>query len=176
MQHIETVTVGSGGAASITFSAIAAVWTDLYLLVSIRESRTDVGSAGGVSWTLRFNGVTTNQSQRDLRYNPSGSTPSSSADSLFYMLSCTGFDTANTFSSGGITIPNYAGSTNKSFSAENLGENNGNSGGRMSGGLWSSTDAITSISLHPSTGTFVQFSSASLYGITAGSDGIVAVS
>jgi hypothetical protein len=163
----------TSAASSITFSSIPATFTDLVLLVSIRESRTDIGSASGPSWTMRFNGLTTNQSQRDLRYTTSVST---SADSSFFMWSTTGADTANTFTNGHIYIPNYTSSAAKSFSSEQLAENNGNSGGRMSAGLWNDTAAITSLSMHPSTGNFVSGSSATLYGILAGTDGIVSVS
>jgi len=162
---IETVTVGVGGAANIEFTSIPQTYTDLHLVTSIRESRTDAASANGVSWNLRFNSLTTNQSQRSLYY--AGAIPSalSGLDAGFFMWSTTGLDTSNVFASGQVYIPNYAGSSYKSFSSEQIGENNGSSGGRLHAGLWSSTAAITSIQMFPSTGTFVEYSSASLYGI-----------
>lgn len=160
---IETVTVGVGGAASIDFTSIPGTYTDLHLVTSIRESRTDAASSNGVSWNLRFNGLTTNQSQRSLHYLTT--TAYSGVDTGFYMWSTTGLDTSNVFASGQVYIPNYAGSSYKLFSSEQIGENNGASGGRLNAGLWSSTAAITSIQMFPTTGTFVEYSSASLYGI-----------
>lgn len=175
MQLIEHQELASAQ-SSIVFTDIPDTYTDLMLLVSIRESRTDISSSSGPSWTLRFNGLTTNQSQRSLYASGYTGGVSTGADSLFYMWSNTSADTANTFTNGHIYIPNYTASAAKSFSSEQLAENNGNAGGRMSAGLWNSTAAITSISLHPSTGNFVQYSSATLYGILAGSDGTTTVS
>jgi hypothetical protein len=43
-------------------------------------------------------------------------------------------------------------------------------------GLWNSTDAMTSLSLVAEVGNFAQYSSATLFGILKGSDGIVTVS
>jgi hypothetical protein len=85
--------------------------------------------------------------------------------------------TSNTFGNGEIYIPNYLSGTAKSFSSDSVAENNGTEGWQViQANLWSGTDAITSIELDPALGTFVQYSSATLYGILAGSDGIVAVS
>lgn len=169
MKLIQTVTVGAGGIANIEFTSIPQTYTDLVLVSSIRESRTDAGSAAGVSWTLRFNTLTTNQSQRSLYYNTT--TITTGADTSFFMWSNTGADTSNTFASGQIYISNYTDSIFKSISSEQFGENNGASGGRINAGLWSSTDAITSIQMYPSQGTIVQYSTASLYGILKGSGG-----
>ena len=89
----------------------------------------------------------------------------------------TGANTANTFSNASIYFPNYASSNFKSISVDSVDENNGTAAYQwIDAGLWSVTSAITSVTLTSQTSTLAEFSSASLYGITAGSDGIVAVS
>ena len=170
MQHIETVTVGSGGAASITFSAIPDTFTDLLLVVSARDSDT-----GGAVIFVRPNGSTANGTTRWLR--GSGSAVASNTETSIIARSNSGDRTANTFGSCSVYIANYTSSSYKSFSLEGVEENNATGAFMDIGaGLWSVTDSITSLRIDPGVANFVQYSSASLYGITAGSDGIVSVS
>jgi hypothetical protein len=170
MQHIETVTVGSGGAASITFSAIPADYTDLVVVLSMRSS----GAFTGGGFTIRFNGTNTGYSQRRLRGDGSSVASDTSTDALWLNGSNA---TANTFSNVSIYIPNYRSSVAKSYSNDGVAENNATLGfGAIVAGLWTGTDPITSITVTPESGSFLEHTSASLYGITAGSDGIVAVS
>ena len=168
MQHIETVTVGAGGAASITFSAIPDTFTDLYLVFSARST----GSATGAYFT--FNGSTANFSGRFLQGSGSSANSGTEAQRAGYV---TGTDqTASTFASNAVYIPNYTASVAKSYSVDHVQENNGTiSYQGIYAGLWNQTVAITSIALTNPTGNFAEYSSASLYGITAGSDGITSV-
>jgi len=171
MTHIETVTVGSGGAASITFSAIPAdTYTDLLLVLSTRE---ETGTDGNVR--LSINGNTTSLTARDLEGG--GSSASSSSRSFIAIVTSKSTDTANTFGNAQVYFPNYASSANKSISVNAVSENNGTTAFQsILAGLRSNTDPITSISLAAPSGDIAEFSSASLYGVLAGSDGIVAVS
>jgi hypothetical protein len=74
--------------------------------------------------------------------------------------------TASVFSSGEMCIPNYTGSSYKSFSTDSVQENNATlSRLVLVAGLWSDTAAVTSITLTAAAGLFVQYSSATLYGI-----------
>ena len=158
MKLIETITVGSGGVASVTFSAIPATYTDLRLVTSLR------GTGTGTDTRIDFNGLTTNQSQIMLRGN--GVAASSATETNFYGIQVTSSQTANTFSNGELYIPNYAGANNKSFSQTDVQETNATSAWMyLSALLWSSTAAITSIKFAPVAGNFAQFSSLSLYGI-----------
>jgi len=158
---IETVTVGSGGAASIVFSSIPQTYTDLQVLFSLRGDADTV-----VAW-VRFNGLTTNLSSRLLL--GSGSAASSQSDaSNIKMQGAIGASpfTASVFANSSLYIPNYAGSTNKSMSVDYVSENNATTAWMgLTAGLWSSTSAITQITLLSSSGNLVQYSSASLYGI-----------
>jgi hypothetical protein len=166
MQAIETVTVGSGGAASITFSSIAANYTDLKLLVSGRCSTTDTTA------TIAYNTGGT-YTRRTLL--GSGSAATSNTSAVDFRISQSG-DTASTFGNSEIYIPNYAGSTTKSYSVDSINENNATAAFQaITAGLWNQTAAITSIVLTPGSGNFVEHSTATLYGILAGSDGTTTV-
>jgi hypothetical protein len=158
--------------ASITFSSIPQTFTDLVLMLSLRAtaSGTNVGA-------VSFNGSTSNFSLRLLQGDGSG------VSSANYSANYAGIFggstmTANTFGNATIYIPNYAGSTNKSFSVDAVTENNATLAFQnIQAGLWSNTAAITSIAISfLSGGDWAQYSSATLYGITKGSDGIVTVS
>jgi hypothetical protein len=166
---IAEVTVGAGGAASIDFTSIAATWTDLMILVSLRDSDT-----GGGVFYAQFNGDTgANYSFKELR--GSGSAASSAGASSGATFGARGWEssndwTANTFGNATIYIPNYAGSTQKSISVDSVSENNATAAyANISASIWTGTAAITSISIKPATGPFRQYSTASLYGIKSGS-------
>lgn len=168
MTLISTVTVGAGGAANITFSSIAGTFTDLYLVVSGRSTGS-VATGGGVFF-IRPNGSSSNASIRRLQGN--GSSVSSSTDTnLLGRITPTDW-TSTTFGSTSVYIPNYAGSTNKSFSIDANNEQNATEAVQsIIAGLWSNTAAITSLVLVPESGNFAQYSTASLYGILKGSGG-----
>jgi len=171
MTKIATVTVGSGGAASIDFTSIPGTMTDLLLVFSTRPGSTDT------SWvqSVRFNGSSSNLSMRTLEGD--GSSASSGTNGTrIDPINEGSTATANTFSNGSIYIPNYAGSTNKSVSVDSISETNATTAyQRLAAGLWANTAAITQVSLIPPT-TYAQYSSATLYGITKGSLAGVTVS
>jgi len=184
MQAIETATVGSGGASSITFSAIAADYTDLKLVISARSS----ASASYDPILIRFNGSTSDYSARDIRaqvgsYTQSGAlttSTSSSAGGTWGRTSGVGMptsnQTSNTFGSASIYLPGYLSANNKSYSYDVVGENNGTAASlAISAGLWADTDAITSFAIALKDGDFEEHSTATLYGILAGSDGTTTV-
>ena len=178
MQHIETVTVGSGGAASITFSAIAADWTDLVVKISARATVTNTQDV-----YLQFNSDTSaSYTMRRLFGSGSGSgfsdAVSTASATGFRVGRATGTNrTANTFSNCEVYIPNYLSTVAKSASSDQVDENNATEAFQLiTACLYSGTSAVTEIDLKLLSGNFAEFSTASLYGITAGSDGIVAVS
>ena len=157
---ISSVTVGSGGAATIDFNSIPSTYTDLLLVHSTRAAL-----AGQYGINISFNGSSSGFTGRYLQGN--GSAASSGTSTQFIGISPgTGY-TANTFGNGSVYIPNYAGSTNKSFSADDVIENNATTAyADLIAGLWSNTAAITSISITPATTSFLQYSTAYLYGIS----------
>lgn len=155
------VTVGSGGAASIDFSVIPSTYTDLVLKTSVRWSNT-----GPDGFNISFNGSTSSFTCRFVEGAGSGTPISSTGTRFAGGLEGTGY-TANTFGSVEIYIPNYAGSTNKSYSIDSVTENNATQAfSQLIAGLWSNTSAINQITIAPSSGTFVQYSTAYLYGVS----------
>jgi hypothetical protein len=156
------VVVGSGGAATIDFSSIPATYTDLILKYSIRQSNATPFS----TMQITLNGSSSTFTGRYLEGDgATAGSATSPARFIGYLNAST--STANTFSNSEIYFPNYAGSTNKSFSIDYAGENNATTSYMgLLAQLWSTTSAITSISLVPSTGTILQHSTAYLYGVS----------
>jgi hypothetical protein len=169
MKLIESKTLGAD-ADSIEFTSIPQDGTDLVVWISAR-------SASGSETRLALNNSTSDFSRRDLRGNGSTTASSSASDNYIGEMGNSGY-TANTFSSMNLYIPNYTGSTNKSFSVETVNENNdAGANQRVLAGLWSNTAAITSLKISTDAGqNLVTGSTISLYKITKGSDGIVTTS
>jgi len=158
---IASSTVGSGGAATISFTSIPATYTDLKVVVSARTSVT-VG-ANGYYYDVTFNGTSANRSGRYLE--GTGSAANSGTFTL-YGVSDASDQTASTFSNGEFYIPNYASANYKSTSSDSVQENNATaSRAVLVAGLWSDVAAITSVTFTPAGGSFVQYSTAYLYGI-----------
>lgn len=169
---IETITLASD-ATIITFSSIPQTATDLMVKVSARSS---FGVAVSDLYVY-FNGSTSNHTSRWLQGNGSSASSSNSSapgDALVTTPSAT----SNTFNSFEVYVPNYAGSTNKSYSIDNVTENNATTSyQRIIASLWSSTTAITSLSIYEANGgNMVAGSTATLYSVTKGSSGGVTVS
>lgn len=161
---IQTVTVGSAGAASISFTSIPQTYTDLVLKASLRSIAASIYDTLGVY----LNGVQTNRTRRNLygTGSASGSNTSTYRDMGGVNANTA---TANIFSNVELYFPNYTSANNKSFSSDTVSENNGTEAyAFLYAGLWSSTAAITSIILDNATSglAYMQYSSASLYGIS----------
>jgi hypothetical protein len=150
---------------------IPSTFTDLYLVVSARST----ASPGTKNLRIKFNGSSANFSTRVLMGTGSGT--SSFTESNYLGEQTIPGNTADTFASFSIYIPNYRSSANKSFSVDSVSENNGTTAYQtIIAGLWSQTAAITSIGILGQDPSLAQFTSATLYGITAGSSGGVVVS
>lgn len=166
---IGSVTVGSGGAASISFSNIPQTYTDLIVKIS---GRTEYPGAATWDWAVcSFNGTstTTNWSRIQLYGTGSAAASAGGAGSNEVAWLNSNNTTASTFGNAEFYIPNYAGSNNKSISADSVTENNATSALTIfNATLWANTAAITSITLttgsNPSN-KFMQHTTATLYGI-----------
>jgi hypothetical protein len=155
---IQSVAVGSGGAASIEFGSIPQTYTDLKIVISARST------GAGSQILLSFNGSTASFTSRYLFGD--GSTVTSGTLARYAGAFPLSTFTASVFGNSEIYIPNYTGSSNKSYSADSVTENNATGSYlTMVAGLWSATSAITSVTLTPDSVNFAQYSSASLYGI-----------
>jgi len=170
IQHTEL----SSAQSSITFSSIPQTYTDLMLVYSVRTDNTNVPYS---NTEILINGSSANFSARRMFGGGSGSAESYTATNIAGLVSSAG-STGNTFGSTSLYLPNYTGSTNKSYSIDSVSEHNSSSAYQeLIAGLWSQTTAITSLTIKAEgSRNFVQYSSATLYGILKGSDGIVTVS
>jgi len=153
----------ASSAASVTFSAIPATYTDLVVRLSVRGDNT------GLILEMTLNSATSTYSNTLLLGN--GATASSTRNTGQAYLRA-GYvnpsgSTASTFSSGEIYIPNYTSTTNKPMSSLGITENNATTAYIANyANLWQTSSAITSISLQVTGQNFVSGSSFYLYGIS----------
>ena len=173
MQLIQHQELGSAQ-SSIVFSSIPSTFTDLYLTLSLRGSLNNPQ----IGHLIRLNNDSgANYSSRRLVGTSVSSASESGSTSIYGGQAPALTQTSNTFGNTSIYIPNYAGSTTKSLSFETTRENNGSSiFMSLIAGLWSGTAAINRIDILCEVDNWVQYSSATLYGITKGTDGITTIS
>jgi hypothetical protein len=160
-------TVGAGGASSVTFSSIPQTYTDLIVQISARTSVTSDSDP----MFIRFNGSTSSYNTHTLFADGTSvsfsTTPAGITTAIWCGAAAGATATANTFASANYYIPNYTSSSYKSVSSEGVNENNAATDNylTLTTGSWSSTAAITSITLQCNNQPFVQYSSFYLYGI-----------
>ena len=162
MKIIEHREVPSGGASSIVFTSIPQTYEDLYLVVNARTTDANLGT----DLKLEFNGSSANFSYRHLYGD--GSNPGSYGTSTNYQGWAVGANsTSNTFSSTAFYIQNYTSSTPKSISNDHVNENSATTAfhGIISS-VWDNNSAISQIEIKIQTGSLVQYSSATLYGVS----------
>jgi hypothetical protein len=165
---ISSVTVGSGGAASMEFTSIPATYTDLVVNLSTRNN-----AAGNYhNLDFRMNGLSTSIYSAITVYGQgtgSASTGSETnqAEARRVYAQANGA-TANTFGNILFYIPNYTSSNNKSVSVDYVSETNATDAiAGLTAVLMASTSAITSLSFFDrSANNFNQYSTAYLYGIS----------
>jgi len=159
----------ASSAASVTFSAIPATYTDLVLRLSLRTNNSGLND----SLSMIINSDTaTNYSFRWLRGNGAAASSSSATSASAFSSNAGGVNgdtsTANTFGSIELYIPSYTVSQNKPFSLMGVGENNATTAYMNPiAALWSNTSTITQLNFTPVSGTsFLSGSSFYLYGIS----------
>jgi hypothetical protein len=166
MVKIDTVTVtAAGGQTAIEFTNIPQTYTDLLVKFSLRSARAGTWRDG---MKISFNGSTSNFSYRMLEVTGGGTPGSYSASDGMVGNIPAATATASTFGSFELYVPNYTSSTNKSYSGDSTQPNNDgtNQTLNMVAGLWSNTAAITSLKITADNGNLVQYSTATLYGIS----------
>jgi hypothetical protein len=159
---IASSTVGSGGAANIDFTSIPSTYTDLVIKLSARSS--DAAVVAGAY--PEFNGDTTSGNYTVIRLLGFGSSGTGSDTNRNALLISAANNTASTFGNGEIYIPNYAGSTAKSFSTDSVQETNATEAYMsIAANRWSGTAAINRVNIKVAAGNFVQYTTAYLYGV-----------
>ena len=162
MTLVETITVGSGGAASIEFTGIPGDGKDLVLLLSTRQ---DSFSHNQIMGTFN-NDAGNNYHHIELKGSGSSASTASYTLTSFRIptASPTVSQTANTFGSSRVLVSNYASSNAKPISVESVTETNDSTAYQaISGGFWSGTGAITTVKLIGDSANFLEHSTASLY-------------
>jgi hypothetical protein len=183
---IQRVEVGVSGAASVELNNIPADYTDLIIKLSARSD--DTTRSGGDVLLYRLNNATSGYALRELYGNGifatgAGYTTLSSSDA--------GGDWgriganinndnhgAGIFANVEMVITNYTSSADKAFSFNGTTPRNAASfqGHHSNASYTTSTSAITSVSFALFAGSFKQFTTVSLFGRLAGSDGTTTVS
>jgi hypothetical protein len=163
---LQTVTVGAGGSASISFTSIPSTYKHL----QIRGiGRSTDGSTNDVTGRLQFNTDTGSNysSHRIYGYGSSaGSDASTSATQISFATILADGNTASCFSAVVCDVLDYA-NVNKNKTTRSITGGETNSLGMMfaTSGNWRSTSAVTSITLFPSSGNWKQYTEFALYGI-----------
>jgi hypothetical protein len=163
---LETITVGAANASSVTFNSIPQTgYTDLVIKASVRSTIAED------AFGLRFNSDTgSNYNYRVIGGQGASASSFSGNSSMMVAMgrqSESGY-TANTFGNTEIYIPNYTSANQKSVSSDAVNENNATTArAQLAAGLWTGTAAITTVQVVPGAGSFAQFSTFSLYGVSA---------
>jgi len=167
-ESISTVTVGSGGQSSITFSSIPSTYTHLQVRGIGRTARSGVHIDG---LYLQFNGDTGTTYSSHAMYGNGSVVAAYSIINTNSPQSGAGLAGstagANVFGVSILDILDYA-NTNKYKTVRNLSglDTNGNGEVDFGSAAWRSTAAITSIRFFTESGTaFQQYSQFALYGI-----------
>ena len=160
---ISSVTVGSGGAADIEFTSIPNTYTDLLVQFSTRVST----SAFWNDIKITFNNNTSSLSSTWGNAESGTSVGYGANTSNIFTWTTANNATASIFGNHSIYIPNYTGSSNKIIGIDGVSEYNAaNAIVVFTSGQWANSSAITSIKLTHATDTFMQYSTAYLYGIS----------
>lgn len=159
---LEKVTVGAAGAASIVFNNIPQTgYTDLVVRISSRSSIS--ATLANIKMTFNVSGGT--YVRREIYAENAAYGSETAADNIVGDTSGNS-TTANVFGSAEVYIPNYTSSNPKCFTVDSVSENNSNNSGMwLLNGTWSSTVAINSITIFPSTATWMLNSTFTLYGV-----------
>ena len=170
-ESIATVTVGSGGSSSISFTSIPSTYKHLQVRMIARTNRASTVDA----MSLRFNGVSTGSAYawHDLFGVGSGgggdpfTEAVSSTNEIKFYRATAASAASSIFGTVIIDVLDYA-DTNKNKTVRYLGGQDQNGSGEIifGSGLWTSTSAINQLDITSFTGnSFVQYSSFALYGI-----------
>jgi hypothetical protein len=168
-ESISTVTVGSGGSASIDFTSIPATYTHLQLRGIFRGS--PAATYGGLRLRLGSSNTidtATNYSTHNVYGDGSSAAIGAASNSnvIFTGSIPQASISASIFGVAVIDILDYA-NTNKYKTTRTLSgvDANGSGYSELMSGNWRSTNAVNTLSIFATSGNFVQYSQFALYGI-----------
>ena len=161
---ISTVTVGSGGSATVTFSSIPATYTHLQIRAISKDSRGFANTA----FNMQLNSDTaSNYSNHGITGD--GGTASAygtATDTTIGIGNSSGGTNADIFGVQIVDILDYA-NTNKYTTVRCLGGHDQSGSGILGlfSGSWRNTAAVTSITIIPLVANIKEYSQFALYGI-----------
>ena len=161
-ESIQTVTVGAGGQASVTFSSIPSTYTHLQLRGIYKDSAT----SGLMNTSLTMNNVVASGNYAWHYLQGDGSAASAgSLTSTSYLLCGQQLGGSSAFGVSVIDILDYT-STNKNKTTRTLTGHDENGSGTilLTSGVFLSTNAITVLTLKTQN-NFTQYSQFALYGV-----------
>lgn len=156
-ESIATVTVGSGGSSTISFSSIPSTYQHLQI-------RATYNFPSAANLRMQLNGATNNTNLHYLTGD--GSSAAAGRDSAGNIISLQ-YGSGTSFYVQILDLLDYA-NTNKNKTVRHLGgvDYNGSGGVYLASSLYETTSAVSSISITSNNGTnFSQYSSFALYGI-----------
>jgi hypothetical protein len=169
-ESIATVTVGSGGSSSISFSSIPSTFKHLQIRYMARSTVANVNDG---YTSIRFNGDTTNGNYYFLHFLQGDGTSAvggglGTNTNIYSGVAAGNSAGSNVFGVGVIDISDYT-STNKYKVVRALGGMDNNGAGKVSlvSGNWFNTAAVTSITMGANAfgNNFTEYSKFALYGI-----------
>ena len=169
-ESIQTVTVASGGTASISFTSIPQTYTHLQVRMLGKTPAADNGS--GIYLALNGTGLSYSHRLTGFR-GGAGIDAQSGVNDIICYFPCTASGVDNMFGAAILDIIDYKNTNKVKTTRTSWGySNNGVAAGSeflgMHSGLWNSTAAINSITLTAqSSRVFSEYSSFALYGIKA---------
>jgi hypothetical protein len=162
---LATLSAGSGGVSSFDFTSIPSTYTDLVLFLSVRASADNTNA-----YITLNNDSTASYNWRNIQ-NGNGTISADPGSGQTKIIFGAGANagvsyTAGVFSNSHLYFPNYTSSNLKAIQLEGVTENNGTSVTQnIMAGNWTGTAAVNRITIAPPSATFVQYSTATLYGI-----------
>jgi hypothetical protein len=156
------------GVATVSLSAIPQTYTDLVLTISFRDNQ---GAGNFTDYVyVQVNGSTTTHTLTNLQGNSSATSSTRyTTGTYWFARSDAGGNTTNTFSSHEFYIANYANGNYKSACYTGVVEGNSTTAGNTyiqpNADLWSTTSAITSLTVGSLNSTFANGTRIDLYGI-----------
>ena len=165
-ESISTVTVGAGGSSSITFSSIPSTYKHLQIRALVRATHAVTNGA----WFAQYNSDTgSNYYSYHLLYgngSSAGAVAGGTGTSMLWGDYVGANGAASTFGVAVVDVLDYQ-NTNKYKTSRGLYgfDLNGSGTIALASNLWMNTNAISSITLTPSSNNFAQYSQFALYGI-----------
>jgi hypothetical protein len=164
MVPIATTVVGSGGAASVTFSSIPSTYAHLQIRLFTQSAR-----ANSIDFfNMRVNSDTGSNYAYHGVYGSGSSvgTVSGASDSKIDLSTWSASSATSIFGAAVVDILDYN-NTNKYKTIRFLGNYDANGSGQVQlwSGLWMNTNAITGLSFYFGNGNIAQYSHFALYGI-----------